>query len=109
VINDTLHLLRNTTTEQAWLNPSNIGRILRRDWIETGPVERPFVQFNYRLRAYPIRADRLEALTAAMKGGAIAPLVEIQKPENFCRGCANCLYSGVCVIVPENHKLQSTG
>lgn len=109
VINEMLHLLRNTTADYAWLNSSNIGRIMRRDWIESSPVDRPFVQFNYRLRAYPIRADRLEALTAGMKVGATVPLVEIQKPENFCRGCANCLYSGVCIIIPENHKLKSTG
>ena len=108
VINETLHLLRNSTAEKAWLNPSNIGRILRRDWVETNSAERPFVEFNYRLRAYPIRADRLEALTAGMMGGAIAPLVEIQKPENFCRGCANCPYSGVCVIAATDHHLQAT-
>lgn len=80
-----------------WLNSANIGRLLKAGWIEERSLERPFVQFGFRLRSYAMRPDVVGRL-AAQAGAAQGPLVAVQSPGAFCRGCLECPYAARCEI-----------
>lgn len=96
------------SNDHSWLNASNIGRILRRDWTETTGAERPFVQFRHRLRSYPIRADKLDRLTATANDGSPAQLVVVQNAGAFCRDCVGCPYANGCEIAQTQQQAHAT-